>query len=171
MNTSQFSGKMKVAFASLFSTIVLVFLDQWTKQLAVRALSETSSIPLIDGVLEFFYVENRGAAFGIFQNATLIFTGIAVIAVLAIIYLLLKIPTGKYYIPLRIALVMIASGAIGNMIDRIQLTYVRDFIYFSLIDFPVFNVADIYVTVAVFVLIILILFVYKDEDLDFWKKS
>ena len=68
---------------------------------------------------------------------------------------------------------MITAGGIGNLIDRVRLNYVVDFIYFSLIDFPVFNVADIYVTVSMFLLLILVLFYYKDEDFQFlkWKRE
>lgn len=62
------------------------------------------------------------------------------------------------------SLFFLTSGALGNLIDRIRLKYVIDFIYFSLIDFPVFNVADIYVTVSMIVLLLLVLFYYKDED-------
>ena len=62
---------------------------------------------------------------------------------------------------------LIAAGAIGNMIDRIRFDYVVDFIYFVLINFPIFNVADIYVTVSTVILVILLLFVYKEEDLSF----
>ena len=64
---------------------------------------------------------------------------------------------------------IIAAGAIGNMIDRLLNGYVIDFLYFSLIDFPIFNVADIYVTVAMVVLFILILTIYKDDDFHFLK--
>ena len=70
----------------------------------------------------------------------------------------------KKLLPLRICAVFIFSGAIGNFIDRLKLGYVVDFFYFKLIDFPVFNVADIYVTVAAFAMIILGLFYYKEED-------
>ena len=79
---------------------------------------------------------------------------------------------------LRIVLIFLIAGAIGNFIDRVLYQYVIDFIYVSLINFPVFNVADIYVTCSVVVLFLLILFVYSDEDLSvimdkmkFWKKS
>ena len=61
---------------------------------------------------------------------------------------------------------MLFAGGIGNFIDRIRLNYVIDFFYFSLIDFPIFNVADIYVTVAAFAMIFLGMFYYKDEDYD-----
>ena len=73
---------------------------------------------------------------------------------------------GKKYLPLRICAVLIVGGAFGNCIDRIRLNYVVDFFYFKLIDFPIFNVADIYVTVAAFLLVILILVYYKEEDLE-----
>ena len=71
------------------------------------------------------------------------------------------------YSKLHISLILIAAGAIGNLIDRVRLGYVVDFFYFSLINFPVFNVADIYVTVSSFYLVILLLFVYKESDLEF----
>ena len=73
---------------------------------------------------------------------------------------------GRKYLPLRICAVLIVGGAFGNCIDRIRLNYVVDFFYFKLIDFPIFNVADIYVTVAAFLLVILILVYYKEEDLE-----
>ena len=72
---------------------------------------------------------------------------------------------------MEVLCVLLGAGAIGNFIDRLEFGYVRDFIYFKLIDFPVFNVADSYVTVAVIIFIILILFVYEEEDFDFLKFS
>ena len=71
--------------------------------------------------------------------------------------------------PLLITCTLLVSGAAGNFIDRVRFGYVRDFIYFKLINFPVFNVADCYVTVSVVLLIILILFVYKEDDFEFFK--
>ena len=68
------------------------------------------------------------------------------------------------YFWLRFCAVLVCAGAIGNMIDRIRLNYVIDFFYFSLIDFPIFNVADCYVVVACVLFAILVLFYYKDED-------
>ena len=154
--------------AAVFAAAVV--LDQMTKAAAVKALAG-GSIPLIKGVLEFLYVENRGAAFGIFQNGTWFFTltAIAAIAILTVIYV--KCPGAKRYLFLRICLVLIGAGAAGNLIDRVCLHYVRDFIYFSLIDFPVFNVADIYVTVCTFGLALLILFYYKEDELAFLSKG
>lgn len=146
---------------------ILVAADLFTKALAVQALQDGRHVELIHGVLEFYYIQNRGAAFGIFQNGTVILSFISLIALIALIVLYVRMPSSRKYLPLRIVLIYIAAGAAGNLIDRVLLHYVRDFIYFSLIDFPVFNVADIYVTCSVFVLAYLILFHYKEEDLDF----
>ena len=68
---------------------------------------------------------------------------------------------------MHIVLALVASGAAGNMIDRIHNDYVIDFIYFVIINFPIFNVADIYVTVATFIFAVLLLFYYKDNDFEF----
>ena len=91
--------------------------------------------------------------------------------------LLIRLPEVKRLLPLKACIVAIAAGAIGNMIDRVRLGYVIDFFYFELIDFPIFNVADIYVTVAAFALVLLILFYYKEDEIDSffneigWKKK
>lgn len=146
--------------------VLLTLLDQWTKVLAVTALKGQPPFILIDGVLEFYYLENHGAAFSLLQDAMIFFLIVAVVAMAAIAWLLHRMPASHRLLPMRILLVAIAAGALGNLIDRMSLGYVRDFIYFSLIDFPVFNVADIYVTVSVAILMVLLLFVYKDTDLS-----
>ena len=150
---------------------VLLAVDLFTKSLAVSSLSDGRHVYIIKGVLEFYYIENRGAAFGIFQNGTVILSVISAAAVIALIITYIRIPGGRKYLPLRLIAIFLCAGAAGNLIDRVMLHYVRDFIYFSLIDFPVFNVADIYVTVSVALLIILILFYYKEEDLQFGARQ
>lgn len=150
--------------------LVLAAFDLFTKSVAVSALGGGKRIPLIPGVLEFYYIQNRGAAFGIFQDGTFILGLISAIALCVLIFVYMRVPDEKKYLPLRLVLIFIAAGAAGNLYDRITLQYVRDFIYFSLIDFPVFNVADIYVTCSVFILAYLILFYYKEEDLQFGHK-
>ncbi len=161
----KFNVRRLIKAAALF--LLLVIFDLATKSIAVEALKDGRHIPLIPGVLEFYYIQNRGAAFGIFQNGTLFLSVISAVTLAAIVYFYVKIPDGRKYLPLRLVLIFIAAGAAGNLIDRVFLHYVRDFIYFSLIDFPVFNVADIYVTCSVFCLAFLILFYYKEEDLQF----
>lgn len=150
--------------AELLGFGALTLLDQWTKLLSVSRLKGQEPCVVLKGVLEFYYLENRGAAFSMFQNAMWFFFLIALVVLVAIIVLLYRMPLDRRYLPMRVILVSIAAGAMGNLIDRITLSYVRDFIYFVLIDFPVFNVADIYVTVSVAALVVLILFYYKDND-------
>ncbi|MBR3601808.1 MAG: signal peptidase II [Lachnospiraceae bacterium] len=149
------------------SIIILIAIDQYTKYLAVLHLKDKPAFSVIDGVFELNYLENRGAAFGMLQNQKGFFILISCIVLLAICYILVKIPEEKKYNILHILLVLIASGAVGNMIDRIRLEYVVDFFYFVLINFPIFNMADIYVSVACILLTIVMLFIYKEEDLDF----
>ena len=151
----------------LIISILLIAIDQFTKYLAVVNLKDKPAYKIIDGVFELNYLENRGAAFGMLQNQKWFFLLISAIVLVSICYILLKIPEGKKYNIMHVLLVLIASGAIGNMIDRIRLEYVVDFFYFVLINFPIFNMADIYVSVACVLLAIVMLFIYKEEDLDF----
>ena len=149
----------------IIAVILGVALDQYTKYLAITHLQE-NPIPLIDGVFELRYLENRGAAFGLLQNQQVFFLIIASITLFFIVYLYIRMPQTKHYLWLRICMISITAGAIGNMIDRVRFQYVVDFLYFELIDFPIFNVADIFATVATFGLVILLLFYYKEEDID-----
>lgn len=151
----------------LVGICALVALDQYTKYLAVIHLKDNKPFIIINGILELNYLENTGAAFGVLENQKAFFIFVAVVVLSVIGYVLLKTPDHKKYGILHISLSLIAAGAIGNMIDRIRLNYVVDFIYFSLINFPIFNVADMYVTVSTAVLMILLLFVYKESDLNF----
>ena len=77
-----------------------------------------------------------------------------------------KLPATRHFFWLNAVAVLFFAGAIGNFIDRVRQGYVVDFFYFSLINFPIFNVADIYVTAAAFLLIFLCLFYYKEEDFE-----
>ena len=151
--------------------IILIVIDQFTKLWALSALKGGLGITLIPGVFELQYLENRGAAFGILQDHQEFFLLITVVAAIFLTYLYLKIPKDKKYTPLKSCYVLLMAGAIGNMIDRAIRGYVVDFFYFKLIDFPIFNVADIYVTVTMVCLLILILFYYKEEDLEFLGKK
>lgn len=152
-------------FAFLAGMALLTILDQWTKALAVEHLMNQPPIVLIRNVFQLYYSENRGAAFGIFQGKQIFFL-IVTAAVLAVaVYVLWNIPLKKHYMPLAFAVLLVSSGAVGNMIDRVLNGYVVDFLYFNLIDFPIFNVADCYVTVGAFLLILLIFFFYGEEEL------
>ena len=155
------AGSMAAAVL-LFAGAVL--LDQITKYLAASRLRQTFRVPLIPSVLELQYLENRGAAFGMLENRQWIFIIFACVIMAGCIICGHRLPRTRKFIPMKLCLVFLSAGALGNMIDRIWHGYVIDFIYFSCINFPIFNVADIYVTVSVTVLVILVLFYYRDED-------
>ena len=148
---------------------ILVFLDQWTKHLTDIHIHNKQPISLIKNVLSLTYVENRGSAFGMMQGQFIVFYIITVILLGVVVFAFLRTPCTKQYIPIFGVIVTLTAGAIGNCYDRIVRGYVIDMIYFEPINFPVFNVADIYVTISCFVLVILFFFVYKDEDFEMYS--
>lgn len=162
-------NKRKVKMLCLDAVIILILtaIDQFTKYMAVVHLKGKEDISLLKGILHLQYLENRGAAFGLLQEQKwfILFIGILFLAV--IIFLMVKLPNQKKYNKLHLVSAVVAAGAIGNMIDRIRFDYVIDFISFVAVNFPIFNFADICVTLSVISAAILILFVYKEEDLDF----
>lgn len=119
------------------------------------------------------YLENRGAAFGLLQDQRLIFLILCVLFLGVAAWFLAHMPAVSRYIPLYAIASGLSAGAAGNGIDRLFRGYVVDFFYFSLIDFPVFNMADIYVVVSGFFLVWCVCFVYKEEELTFmqWKRG
>ena len=148
-------------------TVILIAFDQWTKILAYDKLRVDGPFVIWKGVFELLYSENRGAAFGILQGQKWFFLLVAAAVVIVILIFLYKMPNDKKMFPMFFCTVLLASGAIGNVIDRLSRGFVVDFLYFKLINFPIFNVADCYVVVAAGLLILLTGFYYKDEDLDF----
>ena len=143
-------------------TLLLIIADQVTKYFTVSMLKPVGSVEIIKNILNFTYVENRGAAFGILQNARLVFIVLTTIAVAAIIiYLLKEKPRDK---TLTCSLSLILAGAIGNMIDRILKGFVVDMIEVTFIDYPVFNFADCCVVIGAILLGIYIIFIYKEPQ-------
>lgn len=182
-------GQKKNRSVMIKSTIIvaiLILIDQITKMFAFNGLKNTPGITIINGVFELKYLENQSAAFSldpisliykifhityfdihpqVFLNCKMAFFIILTVAVLVIIALLYqRIPWNRRFLPLNVILIGFFAGAIGNLIDRIVHNYVIDFFYFSLINFPIFNVADIYVTLSAIALIIIVFFYYKEED-------
>lgn len=155
----------------ILGIVLLCLIDQLTKIAAVSALKGKSPFVLIKNVLEFYYLENTGMAWGMMSGARIYFLVLTVLIVGVITYVIIKMPRTRNMLPFFAVLTVLASGALGNFIDRLTLGYVRDFIYFKLINFPVFNVADIYVTVSVVCFAVLILFYYKEDDFSFLKKT
>lgn len=157
-------SKRNSLFLGLLGLFLLLAADQLTKWLAYEILRPQGPVVLLPGIFELHYLENQGAAFGMMENMQWIFILFALLMCAAALVCYIRLPMEHRFWPLRILCVTLAAGALGNMIDRIVHHYVIDFLYFSLIDFPIFNVADIYVCVSTGILLLLLLFVYKDED-------
>ncbi len=177
--------KKKVATHSCIQIIfflILIAVDQWTKYLALINLKDQEPVSLIPNVLEFRYLENAGAAFSMFQNKQWMFYIITAIVLIVVFGLwgrvvlslkkysafetdaeIFRPKTFKNGVFLNYILMLLAAGAIGNLIDRIHLHYVIDFIYIRLINFPIFNFADICVSVSAVLIVVFFLFIYKED--------
>ncbi len=163
--------KRSYILCSCTGILSLILLDQFTKYLAQAYLRGADDIIWIPHVFQLHYLETRGAAFGILQNQKRFFLVLCALFLGVAVWFVLRIPAASRYIPLYAVTAGLAAGAAGNGIDRLVRGYVVDFFYFSLIDFPVFNMADIYVVVSGFFLVIYICFVYKEEDLGFMQRK
>ena len=139
----------------LIAAVLMVLADLVTKRLAIAYLQPVASVPVIENVFHLTYVQNEGASFGILPGKTTFFIVVVSLAVLFLLWLLLfGKARGRLY---RFSLAMVIAGGIGNLIDRIRFGYVVDLFDFRLIDFPVFNVADICVVVGVILLFFVLL--------------
>lgn len=157
----------------LLSAAFLVWIDRLSKIWAVNNLMNKDSIWIIKKALQLYYLPNgnRGAAWGMLEGHQTLFIIIATVVVMLICFIIIRIPEDKKFRFLIVALTFIAAGGIGNMYDRITQGYVVDFIYFSLIDFPIFNVADIYVSVFTCLLALYLIFRIDEEDLKQLEES
>lgn len=147
--------------------ILLVIIDRLSKLWAIKNLKDSDAIWIIKNVLQLYYLPNgnKGAAWGMLEGHQLLFVFIAVIVLIVIGYIIFNLPVGKKYLFIKIMLTFIAAGGVGNMYDRIVQGYVVDFIYFSIINFPIFNVADIYVSVCTILFALYLIFKVNDDEL------
>lgn len=146
--------------------MLLLLLDQWTKALAVEHLKGNDPFVIWDGVFEFHYFENTGAAWGMLQEKQILFYLLTVVFCVIVFIEIYRLWKNPRYTPFVYTLFFLLAGALGNFIDRVLNQYVVDFIYVKLINFPIFNLADCYITVAVIIMMLLILFYYKDEEFE-----
>jgi signal peptidase II len=140
----------------------VVVLDQATKAIVVRSLALHEYVPLVDGLLSLSHVRNRGAAFGILSDwdvpyQSVLLSALSLGALFAIAYYFLRLPRVSR-LP-RLALALVLGGAVGNLVDRVRLGYVVDFVhaYWRQYQWPDFNVADSAITVGVALLVLDIL--------------
>ncbi len=158
-------NKMAFSILAFLGVILLTCIDQFTKFLAVKHLKD-APYEVIPGIFEFHYLENRGTAFGMMQGKQVLLLLVTImVLILALIYFV-KLPWTKQMNFLRILSVFVISGGIGNMIDRLRVHYVIDFLYFKMINFPIFNVADIYVTCSIILICVYVMFFLSEEDMN-----
>lgn len=138
----------------------LIGLDQISKFLAVKYLVNIGSIPIIKNIFHLTYVENRGAAFGMFQNNQMVFVVVALAACIFGLYYLYK---KQLNLLGKSAIILIIAGAIGNLIDRVRLGFVVDYFDFRIVWNYVFNVADVFVVIGTILLCIYIIFFENDK--------
>ncbi len=129
--------------------VVLIGLDQISKIAVQHLLASQSSLALIDGIFHLTYVENRGAAFGLMQGKQLLFVIVALVVTVIGLRAIYKNEYGKI---VNIAISMVIAGAIANLIDRVKLGYVVDFLDFRFIWNYVFNLADVMVIVGIVIM-------------------
>ena len=145
-------------------TVAVVAADQWTKYLTVSNIALYQDIDFIPGFLGLTYVQNTGAAFSSFEGQQWLFALIFAVFTVLIVWEAIH-KTLPFSALERWCVAAIYAGGLGNMIDRIRLGYVIDMIEVEFIDFPVFNVADCFITCGCFAMIFSLLFFNK----AFWK--
>lgn len=162
--------KNRMPFVALLIAAVIVLADQIIKFFVLNELKPIGTVKVIDGVFNLTYVENRGVAFGIFQDMRWVFVAVTCILLFLIIfYMFKKRPKGKLF---YICAGMIIGGGVGNLIDRLVHGYVVDYLAVSFFP-PVCNFADYCITIGVFILVIYVIFFsdllnskekYEEED-------
>ena len=145
------------------ATALLIGIDQITKIWATSALANDRIVSVIDGVFAFNLQMNDGVAFSMLSGQWWIFIPLTVLISSILLAVMLRSPLRKYRL-FNITCVLILSGAIGNLIDRMVYGYVVDFLHATFIDFPIFNFADCCVVVGAILLFVFALFVMKEDD-------
>lgn len=160
------NSSRKILLWDLFCFIILIALDRTTKYLSRHYCSD-ENFTRIENVFEITYIENYGGALGILNNQKFFFIFISALFICLILFFLFVLPKQKTFSALNIWLSFMVAGTVGNMIDRIAYGYVIDFIYFKIIQFPVFNLSDIWVTVGTIATLVILIFRIKEKDLEF----
>jgi len=142
---------MKNKYLTIFSTaIIIILIDQITKFLIKINFQLNESLPLIKNIFHLTYIQNTGAGFGILKSQTLILIFISLIVIGVILYYIGSIKEKEKLLQILVGFVL--AGTIGNLIDRIAYGFVIDFLDFQI--WPIFNVADSFVTIGIIGLII-----------------
>ena len=161
----QTSTKLKTWGIFILLAGILLALDLWTKYWSVDHLMGQADRQLIPGLIGLTFTRNTGAAFGLFGNfawGRWVLTVLKIAIMAFLIFYYHKLPMERRNWVIRIPLIMIFAGGVGNLYDRVVLGYVRDMIEFLFVRFAIFNVADIFVTVGCFFLAFVLLFFRRD---------
>ncbi len=137
--------------------VAMIVIDQLVKYWAMTSLRPIGSIPLIQDVFHFTFAKNTGAAFSILRGKQVFLIILTSLVILGLMFLMAKNikEDGNKFMTLSLA--MIIGGAIGNFIDRVRLDYVIDYLDFTLINFPIFNAADVFIVVGTGLLAVLVI--------------
>lgn len=141
--------------------IAALILDIVTKHWAVTNIMGTNGVPIIEDIFHLTYLENRGVAFGMMQDMRAVFVTMSIIVLFILALYFYRVRNKNVWLKLGTALIY--SGSIGNMIERVTKGYVVDFLDFRIINFPIFNIADIAVCIGAGALIIHFIF-FADND-------
>ena len=151
----------------MIAVVILILLDQGTKFWALASLKPIHNMTLVEGFMDLTFVENRGVAFGMFSGQRWFILLLTCIIAVCLVWFYKSMPKKKEYFPLRVSLVLVLAGAVGNIIDRMFRGYVVDFFEFTFFEWPVFNVADSFITCGCILLLVHLFFFNR----DFWKEE
>lgn len=136
--------------------LIIGILDQAAKFFAAGLLQSVDTYPLWNEVFHLTYVENKGAGWGMFSDHTWLLTVATIIVIVAAVsYVVVKRPKDQLFLT---AFTFMIGGAVGNLVDRVRQGFVIDFLDFTLIDFPVFNIADCFITIGAAIFVIYVIF-------------
>ena len=145
-----------------FVALIVTGLDQLIKWLVVTRLAINQAVAVIPGALDLFYIQNRGAAFSLFIDQRLLLIIVSLLVMAVIVYVERRHAKGRP--DLKVALGLLFGGAAGNLIDRVRLGYVVDYVYLPFIHFPVFNLADSAIVLSI--LYLFVRFFFRSSSAD-----
>ena len=158
--------KFKIYILPIILIGILVSIDQLSKSIIRGHFELYESKNIIKKLFSFTYIHNEGMAWGMLEGKRIIFIILTVVILFACFFVYSNIYNISKYAPVKYGIIVLMSGALGNMIDRIEYGYVIDFIEFDFIDFPIFNIADIYVVLSMILLFAVLIFRYSNEEFD-----
>jgi len=157
------TGVLITRLAMAAAVILLVALDQTVKNWARIYLLPVGTLPILDGFIGFRYATNAGAAFGIFQGGRWFFLVATLLVFAVLLYYEFKTPHNKQNLWVRIPMVLIFAGGLGNFVDRLLVGYVVDMFEFLFMNFAIFNVADILLVTGTIAYAFVTIFILKDK--------